>query len=214
MKKPTLPIQTQNLARFEQQWLVQFGVFLLIVILGLASRFWMVDMPNFKPVAALILFGGFFFRRSWAAAIGLIVIMLLSDLKLGVYDWKLSACVYTSLAIAAGLGVWIRRSIENGSPTHMGFQQATRFAIASLIMSTVFYVLTNGAVWWIGQWYSVTWSGMVACYTAGLPFYRATLLGDLFFTGALVGGYCVFETLQLRYAKRRQAAELLVVSGA
>lgn len=196
---PTVPL-TKNQAHSDKKWLIQIGVFLLIVIIGIASRFWLVEMPNFKPVAALILFGAFLFRRSWAAVVALIVIMVLSDLKLGVYDWKLAACVYSSLAIAGGLGVWIKRSIEQGSRTRLGFKQAGRFAIASVIMSTTFFTLTNGAVWWMGQWYPATWSGLASCYAAGLPFYRATLMGDLFFTGVLVGAYCAIEALQFRFA--------------
>jgi hypothetical protein len=69
-------------------------------------------------------------------------------------------------------------------------------------MSTAFFVLTNGAVYLMGQWYPSTWSGLANCYSAGVPFYRATLMGDLFFTGVLVGGYGAFETIQLWLAGR------------
>lgn len=199
MKNRTASTPTQNQTPFDQKWLVQAGLFLLIVILGISSRFWLVDMPNFKPVAALVLFGAFFFRRSWVAIAALILMMILSDLKLGVYDWKLAACVYASLGLAGGLGVWIKRSAENGC---LGLKQAGRFAIASLLMSTAFFVLTNGAVWWMGQWYPATWSGLVSCYAAGIPFFRATLMGDLFFTGVLVGGYCAVRSLQFRFSNQ------------
>ena len=149
---PALP-RTKNQASIDQKWLFQLGVFLLIVILGIASRFWLVDVPNFKPVAAMALFGAFFFRRSWVAIASLFLIMFLSDLRLGVYDWKLAVCVYLSLAVAGGLGIWIKRSIEKDSPNRLGFKQAGRFVIASVIMSTAFFMLTNGAFWWMGQWY-------------------------------------------------------------
>ena len=209
MKNPLPTIQTRDKVSFDQRWLVQIGMFLLIVLVGIGSRFWLVDMPNFKPVAAMVLFGAFYFRRSWAAVAALVVIMILSDLRIGVYDWKLAACVYTSLALAGGLGVWIKRSIENDSQTRLGLNQAGRLAIASLIMSTAFYILTNAAVWWMGQWYPETWSGLVSCFAAGLPFYRATLFGDLFFTGTLVGGYCAIEALQTGIATSFQSKKVL-----
>ena len=203
-------MQTQeNQIRFDQKWLTQVGVFLLIILMGIAGRFWLVDLPNFKPVAALVLFGAFYFRRSWVAVAGLIAIMVLSDLRLGVYDWKLAACVYASLALAGGLGVWIKRSVDSKSRNRLGIKQAGRFVVASLVMSTAFFVLTNGMVWWLGQWYPVTWSGLVSCYAAGLPFYRATLMGDLFFTGVLVGGYCAVEAMQIQFAKDEQPYKLL-----
>jgi hypothetical protein len=46
---------------------------------------------------------------------------------------------------------------------------------------------------------------LVSCFAAGLPFYRATLMGDLFFTGVLVSGYCVIEAWQLRMASPARA---------
>jgi hypothetical protein len=212
INQPT-PTQTQRTSTFDQKWMTQVGVLLLILLMGIASRFWLFDLPNFKPVAALVLFGAFYFRRSWAAVAALIGIMVLSDLRLGAYDWKLAVCVYAGLALSGGLGVWVKRSIESGSRKRLGIKQAGRFAIASLVMSTAFFVLTNGAVWWMGQWYPATWSGLVSCYAAGLPFFRATLTGDLFFTGVLVTGYSAVEALQHRFALPRQSGELLAVSS-
>ena len=188
----------------ERRWILDVAIFSLIVVLGIASRFGLVDLPNFKPVAALILFGGFFFRRAWPAIAALVLIMVVSDWKLGVYNWQLAICVYGSLALACGMGVWVKRSLNpNGSNgiAKIGWKQTTRFVIASLTMSTAFYLLTNGAVWWMGQWYPETWSGLVNCYAAGLPFYRATLLGDLFFTGVFVGAYCGVQALVPRLSQ-------------
>ena len=183
----------------DQKWAVQTIVFVAIVLVGIVSRFWLVEMPNFKPVAALVLFGAFYFRRWWFAVAAMVLIMVFSDIQLGVYDWKLAFCVYASLGLAGGLGVWIKRSIESSSQRRLGWRQAGRFTVASLAMSTAFFVLTNGAVWCMGGWYPPTVSGLLGCYAAGLPFFRSTLMGDLFFTGALVSGYCVVEALQARY---------------
>lgn len=194
-------------SRTDQNWQVQIGVFLLFVIVGIASRFWLVEMPNIKPVAALVLFGAFYFRRSWMVVAALIAIMLLSDLRLGFYDWKLAACVYGSLAISGALGLAIKRTVAQGAQHRIGLKQAGLFAVASLVMSTLFFVLTNGAVWWMGQWYSSDWAGLISCYAAGIPFYRATLVGDLIFTSGLVGGYCGLEMLQAKSAKVGMLAE-------
>jgi len=191
--------------------LIYVAMFLLIVGLGIAGRLWLIDMPNFKPIAALILFGGFFFRKSWVPIAAAVVVMAISDLHLGVYQWQIALSVYASLAIACGLGVWIRRSIETQQsdqvfPT-VGLSQVGRFAIASLAMSTGFFLLTNGAVW-VAGWYPQTGEGLLACYSAGIPFYRNTLMGDLFFTGATVGSYCALGLLcdRLAITSNRQTA--------
>ncbi len=200
--------RTQQRFHWDQRWITQVAVLIAFVLLGVACRFWLVEMPNFKPVAALVLFGAFFFRRSWVAIVALVLIMAISDLKLGIYDWKLAVCVYASLGLAAAMGCWIKRSVEQQSQRRLGWKQAGRFAIASIVMSTAFFVLTNGAVWMMGQWYPQTWSGLVSCYASGVPFYRATFMGDLFFTGALVSGYGAVESIQLRLAARASRSSL------
>ena len=147
---------------------------------------------------SLVLFSAFFFRRSAFALLALVLIMAIGDWGIGAYDWRLMVSVYLSLAVAAGLGCWVKSSVNSKAPSRMGVGQIGRFTIASLIMSTVFFALTNGVVWWFGQWYPASWSGLASCYAAGLPFYRATMIGDLFFTGALVGGYMAVDAICAR----------------
>lgn len=180
------------------QTLIYVSMFLAIVGVGIASRLWLVDLPNFKPVAALILFGGFFFRNSWIPILAGVFVMAISDLQLGVYQWQIAICVYASLALSCSLGFWVRGSLQTRQSNRIlptvGMRQFGRFAVASLTMSTAFFLLTNGAVWCSG-WYPKTAEGLLACYSAGLPFYRATLLGDLFFTSVTIAGYCSFGLL-------------------
>lgn len=177
--------------------------FLVIVGVGIASRLWLVEMPNFKPIAALVLFGGFFFRKSWIPIAAVVVMMAVTDLQLGVYQWQIALSVYGSLALACVLGMWVRRSLDSRQSDRLlpavGARQVGRFMISSLAMSTAFFVLTNGAVWCAG-WYPQTGEGLLACYSAGIPFYRATLLGDLFFTCGTVAGYCSVGLLVSKFS--------------
>lgn len=199
MKQPRSAKSVFFQAWDQERW-IQIAFFAIVVSIGVASRFWLVDWPNVKPVAALVLFSAFFFRRISIALLALVLIMVISDLSIGAYDWRLMASVYLSLAVAAGLGCWVKLSVSKAAPTRMGVGQIGRFTIASLIMSTVFFALTNGAVWWFGQWYPASLSGLASCYAAGLPFYRATMMGDLFFTGVLVGGYMAMDAICERAA--------------
>jgi len=151
--------------------LIYAAMFLIVVGLGIASRFWLLDMPNFKPIAALVLFGGFFFRKAWIAIAAVVVVMAVTDLQLGVYQWQIALSVYASLALACVLGIWVRKSLQS--------QQAKSLCAG---------------------WYPQTGEGLVACYWAGLPFYRATMLGDLFFTCVTVASYCCVGMLVSRLA--------------
>ena len=143
-------------------------------------------MPNIKPVAALVLFGAFFFRRSMLAVAALMVMMAVSDMVLGVYQWQLALGVYGGLAVAAMLGYWIKRK-QAGA--RFSANLVARFAGASVAMSTAFFALSNLAVWSLGQWYPMTWEGLASCFSAAIPFYRQTLVGDLMFTGGIIAVY-------------------------
>jgi hypothetical protein len=54
---------------------------------------------------------------------------------------------------------------------------------AALLGPTSFFIVSNYAVWVSGGMYPRTWSGLVQCYLAGVPFYR----NDLISTGLLLG---------------------------
>ena len=157
-------------------------VLALIFIVGFASRFLLGDLPNFKPVAALALFGGFYFQRSTLAVFGLVAILMVSDFFLGSYSLSIAVSVYFSLA----LGVWLGRRIkESQSSNHLS--RYGRVALASIVMAVVFFFVTNLAVW--GAWYPVTCEGLVACFASAIPFFKYTLGGNLFFSIAAFGIY-------------------------
>ena len=63
-----------------------------------------------------------------------------------------------------------------------------RVIAAALASSVSFFVISNFAVWaaWNGM-YPKNLSGLIACYVAGIPFFRGTLESDLFFSIAFFG---------------------------
>jgi hypothetical protein len=64
-----------------------------------------------------------------------------------------------------------------------------RLAAASIAGSVLFFVVTNFGVWARDGLYPHTLAGLANCYVAALPFFQNGLVGDLFFTGALFGGF-------------------------
>jgi hypothetical protein len=88
------------------------------------------------------------------------------------------ACLLATVAIGRTVGN--RRS----------FGQVSGAALAA---SVLFFVVTNFAVWAHGRLYPLTWSGLAACYTAAIPFFRNSLLGDAAFTALLFGGLALLE---------------------
>ena len=133
--------------------------------------------PNFTPLAASALFAGAVLAsRPLALAVPLAA-MLLSDLVLGYHDWIVMGAVYGALALPALLGMWARA------------RSAVILAPLALGSSLFFFASTNFAVWASSGMYAADLNGLVQCYVAALPFLRNTILGYMFWTGLLFGGW-------------------------
>ena len=72
-------------------------------------------------------------------------------------------------------------------------RSALTIAGAALASSALFFIVTNFGVWALDNMYPRTIAGLIACYTAALPFFRNTLEGDLLYTLVLFGGFALLE---------------------
>ena len=162
-------------------WMVLLG----LIIVGFSSRL-LIDVPNFKPIAAIALFSGFYFRKLWVAVAATGLTLLISDWQIGSYAWPIALSVYGSLLIGCLLGhYFISQTKQRLSKT-----TAVRTGVSALTMSVLFFVVTNFAVWATG-WYPQTTEGLTACYFYAVPFFKYTLAGDLCFTAAIFGSYAL-----------------------
>jgi hypothetical protein len=156
-----------------------FLLIIAIIALAAASRL-VKHPPNFTPVAAMALFGGWYFTKKYFVAIPLLV-MLISDAFIGFYDWRLTAVVYLGIALMFGIG-WLLKKNASWRKVIAG----------TLLGSIIFFVITNFAVWALYQWYPHTWAGLVNCFAMALPFFKNSLVGDLFYSLVLFGVYELF----------------------
>jgi hypothetical protein len=142
---------------------------------------------NFAPVGAMMLFGAAYFRRSWGLLIPFIALFL-SDLVLNnvvysayypTFKWVSSGWNYLSFAAVFAVG-------------YLMFQKGVhviKVAGASVSASVVFFLLSNLSTFVETTIYPKTVAGLMACYTAGIPFFANTLVSDLFFSAVLFGAY-------------------------
>ena len=144
--------------------------------------------PNFAPITAIALFGGTYLKNKKLAIIIPLAAMLVSDIFIGFYDFKIWLSVYLSFAIAGLLGIWLRKRKEVGNVLGV-----------TLIASIQFYLITNFAVWAFGTMYPHTEQGLLASYVNALPFFRNTLYGDFFYVGAMFG---LYELVKYYFAKK------------
>lgn len=154
----------------------------IFVILGASIR--LIPHPaNFAPVAAMALFGGTYMKKREALAIP-ILIMVLSDLFLGFDSPEMRLTVYGAFIIAVFIGFWLKKHIN-----------LKNLIVSSLFSSAFFFLVTNFGVWAYGAMYTKSIGGLIDCYTLALPFFRNTILGDLFYTGAIFGSYNLIKNL-------------------
>jgi hypothetical protein len=141
-------------------------------------------LSNFAPLAAIALCGAVYFppRFKFAVPLGALFV---SDLVLNyIYSAPLIQLEmlghYLALAIVGliGLALQNRASLKTLLP-------------ASIVGSTIFYLITNIFSWLSDPGYVKTFAGLIQALTIGLPqysatptwmFFRNTVVSDLFFT--------------------------------
>lgn len=174
---------------------LRFGAITGIILLAALSR--LIPHPaNFAPIGGMALFGAAYFtKRYWAFVIP-IVSMWISDLVLNntVYaqyfdhfTWFYSGSLFTygAFALIVLFGMLTLKKVR-----------LSNLIVSALGASVIFFMISNFGVWFSGTMYPKDFGGLMACYTAGIPFFRNTLLGDLVYSGILFG---VFEGLQYRF---------------
>src|SRR6516165_11246992 len=133
--------------------------------------------PNVTPIAASAVFAGMVLRsRTLALAVPLSA-LLVSDLVVGFYDWRVMGVVYAALALPALAARWGRAR--------------PMVVLAPLVLSSslLFFATTNFAVWAFSGMYAHDLHGLMHCYVAALPFLGNTVAGDMRCT-ALVLASC------------------------
>ncbi|MDD5290359.1 MAG: hypothetical protein PHT40_04170 [Patescibacteria group bacterium] len=152
-------------------------ILIILSLLGLGALARLIPhAPNFAPVAGIAIAASLCLNKKWSIILP-ITAMLISDLFIGFYDWKLMAVVYVSFGLIGIFSWWLKR--------HANFLNVVT---TSLGASIFFFFSTNLAVWVFSAWYPKTWAGLMLCLEMGLPFFRNTLMGDLFYTAVLCGG--------------------------
>jgi hypothetical protein len=169
----------------KRESITNVAVFCLLVALGVATR-WMSDafkptLSNFTATGAVAFFAGYYFRNKLAAVITPLAVIAISNFCLRPFEnIGQFAIVYVALLVPVLFGSLVRRK----------YNVATVIG-GSLASSICFFLLTNFAEWAFyssnPMGYSRDLSGILESYVAAIPFFRNTLVGDMFFTGVIFG---------------------------
>ena len=150
----------------------KFVLFLYFIGLIALSRL-ILHPPNFTPVIAMAVFMPYLTRNVYSAMLVPLLAMFVSDLYLGFHSsmfW-----VYISILLGTTLSHYTMSMKK--TYVHLGSN--------ALLSATIFFVITNFAVWMSGSMYPLTIDGLLLCYTMAIPFFGNTLAGTLFYVSLL-----------------------------
>jgi hypothetical protein len=149
---------------------------------------------NFTAMGGALLFFGA--RRSRREMIAPLVALMATDYVLTVFayhyafQWQAYVVTWAWYLAAMFLGRILLR-------TRTTF---VRVATGVVLGPTSFFLASNYAVWVAGDMYPRTFSGLVACYAAAIPFYRNDLVST-----AIVAGLAFGVPVLVRRMSRAQA---------
>ena len=174
---------------------LRFGVLSLLILLAAFSRL-IPHPPNFAPIGAMALFGSAYYMQKYLAFIVPIISMWISDLLINnilynqyfdhfVWFYKGFYWTYGAFILIVIIGFFLLKKVK-----------IKNLIIASLAASVTFFLVSNFGVWASGSMYPKTISGLLACYTAGIPFLKNTITGDFIYSIVLFGA---FELAKYRF---------------
>lgn len=125
--------------------------------------------PNFTPIIAASILGGFFFQRLEITITVIFSSLFLTDLVLGLYSSM--AFVYTSLVLIIIL--------SNKMSKFLNLKTLLIFGLAG---ATIFFIFSNFGVWLLSGLYPKNISGLIECYIMAIPFFKNTLMSTILFS--------------------------------
>lgn len=167
------------------------AIIISLLIVGIGSRL-IPHYPNFTAIGAISLFGAAFGTRRSIAIVIPYLVMLFSDMILNnvIYahmypdDYKSFIFLYRgALWSYAAFGI----IVIFGYTLFRNGVDLSKVIFGALGSSIIFFILSNFGVWASTGAYTVNFSGLLACYTAGLPFMINQVFGDLFYSLVLFG---------------------------
>lgn len=164
-------------------------IFIFSAVLVAAACRLIPHPANVTPIAAMALFCAGNCKNKFSAFLIPLTAMLLSDLIIGFHDTLIP--VYISFAFIVLIGfASVRKNLKISS-----------VLVASITSSVVFFIITNFAVWYNGFLYSKNLTGLTDCFLLAVPFFKNSVIGDLFFSGVLFGSFYLAQVKFPKLAK-------------
>jgi hypothetical protein len=155
--------------------------YILLVVAVLSRLVPHPDWLNFTAVGGALLYFGA--RRPWREMLAPLAALMATDYILTVvvysyaFRWQAYVTTWVWYLAVMALG-WILLH------TRTTF---VRVAAGAILGPTSFFVVSNYSVWVSSTMYPKTMAGLVACYTAAIPFYRNDVASTAIVAGLAFG---------------------------
>lgn len=170
---------------------------LILILAGALLRI-LPHPDNFAPISAIALFGAVYLSKR-VAFFAVLAAMVVSDIFIGYYELKLMAVVYGSFLLCVFVGFWLKKN-----------KKWYTILESSFLAALIFFILTNFAVWLFTPWYEKSLAGIIQCYFLALPFFKNTLLGNLFYTSVFFSSYELIKNLiRIKVGKKNIIRQLI-----
>mgnify|MGYP001166791447 FL=1 len=167
----------------------KISIFTALVVISVLSR--LVPHPwSFTCVGSVILFSMFFFKNTKISILATVSIFLISDFIL--YELsetpKAGILIYLCWLFYIPSSKLINKKYDFKSIGLAGFTGAT-----------LFFIVSNFLVWSGSMMYPHTFSGLITCYIAAIPFYTNHVLGNFVWSFVIFGIYKISLDPQTKY---------------
>lgn len=156
---------------------------IILVLIAMRSIF---NIPNFNPIGAIALMGGILFHKKTTAFLVTIGALFLGDVILGlsspIYMDYMFSTTFLFVYVAFLLMILLGTALKNRA-------SLMTISLGSVVSAILFFLITNAGSW-LALNYDRSLSGLMSAYSAGIPFFRATLVSQLLFS---LGIYIIYN---------------------
>lgn len=175
------------------------SAYILLVIAVVSRLAPHPDWLNFTAVGGALLYFGA--RRSWREMLAPLAALIATDwiLTVAVYHYSFQWTAYVTT------WAWYVAVMALGHLLLRSKTSLARVAAGVILAPSAFFILSNYAVWVGGTMYPKSADGLIACYVAGLPFYRNDVLSTALVAGLAFGLPVVVRRWQSTHAAQPAA---------
>lgn len=164
---------------------------IIFAVIAVVTRF-LPHPANFAPMVGVSIFLAYHLKNKW------------SGLALSIFLWWASNLIMNNIIYSAYFPTfsWLGGSFLAVAISLIIIHFLSQFTlknikfsnqlVTSIIGSTIFFVITNFSVFYDSNLYSQDLAGLSTCFLAAIPFFKMSLLGDLFYTTVMFGAYNYF----------------------